>query len=179
MKYAGFWSRFLAGLIDVVVFMPLFYLYTWIERHSYVGTMVFVIPYFLTYAGYNIFLLAKYGQTLGKMAVRIKVTRTDGSDIGIREAILRHSVDFAFALISAIGMLIAIHATGSDVFTSEYTWIERNKMIMPNTPDFANIAQTLSNIWVWSELLVLLFNKKRRALHDFIAGTVVVHVAKA
>lgn len=27
---------------------------------------------------------------------------------------------------------------------------------------------------MWSELLVLLFNEKRRALHDFIAGTVVV-----
>jgi len=29
-------------------------------------------------------------------------------------------------------------------------------------------------IWIGSELLVMLTNKKRRALHDFIAGTVVI-----
>ena len=35
----------------------------------------------------------------------------------------------------------------------------------------------LLNIWVLSELVVLLLNKKRRTLHDFIAGTVVLHLS--
>jgi uncharacterized RDD family membrane protein YckC len=32
----------------------------------------------------------------------------------------------------------------------------------------------VANIWIWSEMLVLLCNKRRRALHDMIAGTIVV-----
>jgi uncharacterized RDD family membrane protein YckC len=30
------------------------------------------------------------------------------------------------------------------------------------------------NVWIFSEFVVLLTNKKRRALHDFMAGTVVI-----
>ena len=29
-------------------------------------------------------------------------------------------------------------------------------------------------LWTWSELIVMLTNRQRRALHDFIAGTVVI-----
>ena len=32
----------------------------------------------------------------------------------------------------------------------------------------------LLQIWIWSELIVMLTNRRRRALHDFIAGTVVI-----
>ncbi|WP_255590049.1 hypothetical protein [Marinicella meishanensis] len=32
-------------------------------------------------------------------------------------------------------------------------------------------------VWYWSELLVMLTNERRRALHDFIAGTVVIKKA--
>jgi uncharacterized RDD family membrane protein YckC len=32
----------------------------------------------------------------------------------------------------------------------------------------------LSNIWFYSELIVMLTNKKRRAIHDYMAGTVIV-----
>ncbi len=29
-------------------------------------------------------------------------------------------------------------------------------------------------LWTWSELIVMLFHRQHRALHDFMAGTVVV-----
>jgi uncharacterized RDD family membrane protein YckC len=29
-------------------------------------------------------------------------------------------------------------------------------------------------VWIWIELIVMLTNRRRRALHDFIAGTVVI-----
>jgi uncharacterized RDD family membrane protein YckC len=32
----------------------------------------------------------------------------------------------------------------------------------------------VSNAWTLSELVVLMLNRRRRALHDFIAGTVVI-----
>ena len=32
----------------------------------------------------------------------------------------------------------------------------------------------MQQIWIWSEFVVLLFNRRKRAIHDFIAGTVVI-----
>jgi uncharacterized RDD family membrane protein YckC len=37
----------------------------------------------------------------------------------------------------------------------------------------------LQTAWVWSEVVTMLFNKRRRALHDYLAGTVVVKVLPA
>jgi uncharacterized RDD family membrane protein YckC len=178
MRYAGFWVRFVAGCCDFLVFIPILAIYIWIESRGYTGSLLIVIPYFLTYALYCIFFLTRCGQTPGKMIARIRVVRLDGARISFREAALRHSVDFAFALAAGIGMLIAIHRAGPSVFTPEYTWFARNQIVVPNMPRLASIAQDLSNVWICSEMVVLLFNKKRRAIHDFIAGTVVIHVEK-
>ena len=32
----------------------------------------------------------------------------------------------------------------------------------------------VGNVWICSELVVLLLNEKKRAIHDYLAGTVVV-----
>lgn len=110
--------------------------------------------------------------------MKIEVTLTDGAKIGFKEALLRHSVDLAFGLIAGIGMLIAVLHTEPTLYNAEMAWIERNKIIMENSPKFATIAEMLSTAWVFSELIVLLFNKRKRAVHDYIAGTVVVHASK-
>lgn len=175
MKYAGFWVRLAAGLIDFIIFLPLMLLYFWTESHSRTGTLLMVIPYYLFYAGFCIFFLGKYGKTPGKMVMKIVVTRKDGTTIGYREALLRHAVDAIFGVIAGIGMLIAVFHTDYAVFSDQLTWMQRNKIIMENTPTFATLAGSLSIAWCYSELIVLLFNKKKRAIHDFIAGTVVVH----
>jgi len=43
-------------------------------------------------------------------------------------------------------------------------------------PSWYRPVRYLAVIWGWGELLVLLTNRKKRALHDFLAGTVVVYV---
>jgi uncharacterized RDD family membrane protein YckC len=113
------------------------------------------------------------------MMMKIVVTRLDGARIGLNEALMRHSVDAIFGLIAGIGMLVAVLQTEPTIFNSEIGWIDRNKLITNNTPSFASAAGMLSIAWGYSELIVLLFNKKRRAIHDFIAGTVVVHLEMA
>jgi uncharacterized RDD family membrane protein YckC len=46
-------------------------------------------------------------------------------------------------------------------------------------PRWYHPLQIVQNIWVWGELIVLLTNRKRRAIHDFIAGTIVVHASSS
>jgi uncharacterized RDD family membrane protein YckC len=41
-------------------------------------------------------------------------------------------------------------------------------------PAWHPTVTVLLQIWVWGEFVTMLFNKKRRAVHDFIAGTVVI-----
>lgn len=176
MRYAGFWVRLWAGLLDFLVFIPMLAIYAWVLSRSYAGSLLTVIPYFLAYALYCIFFLAKCGQTPGKMFMRIKVTRLDGSRITLRDAALRHSVDFVFALASGIGMFIAIERTSPSALIQAHGFALRSQMLVLSMPPWADIANALSNLWIWSEMIVLLFNKKRRAIHDFIASTVVIHV---
>jgi uncharacterized RDD family membrane protein YckC len=40
-------------------------------------------------------------------------------------------------------------------------------------PEWLDWVNTANQVWMWSEVVVMLFNRRRRALHDFIAGTVV------
>jgi uncharacterized RDD family membrane protein YckC len=43
--------------------------------------------------------------------------------------------------------------------------------------DVAAVAapgRTTNSLWIYSEFIVLLTNEKRRALHDFMAGTIVI-----
>jgi uncharacterized RDD family membrane protein YckC len=47
-------------------------------------------------------------------------------------------------------------------------------MIGELSPIWHKLLDWLHQIWIWSEFAVLLTNKRKRALHDFIAGTVVI-----
>ncbi len=45
---------------------------------------------------------------------------------------------------------------------------------MSLSPIFFLIYTWVSNIWIYSEFIVLLTNKRKRAIHDYIAGTIIV-----
>jgi len=53
-------------------------------------------------------------------------------------------------------------------------WMAKQKYLMSLTPVLFTIYTWSSNIWTYGELFVLLLNKRKRALHDFIADTVIV-----
>jgi uncharacterized RDD family membrane protein YckC len=56
---------------------------------------------------YRVFFIGYCGQTPGKMAVRVKVIRTDGTDVGYVRALLREVVGkFLSKLILGIGYLM-------------------------------------------------------------------------
>ena len=45
---------------------------------------------------------------------------------------------------------------------------------MSRVPNWYQSVNIIASIWIWSEFIIMLTNKKRRALHDFMAGTVVI-----
>jgi uncharacterized RDD family membrane protein YckC len=126
---------------------------------------------------YTIFFHARWGQTLGKRAVSIRVVKVSSEPISWREAFLRSSVDIVLNTFYVIGTLVALLHFPESAF-GQLARAQWNKHLVELSPAWLNYVATLNGIWALSELVTLLFNKKKRALHDFIAGTVVIQDQK-
>jgi len=108
--YAGFWSRAAARIIDLLIIIASFNLIYLVDRlgadaglwtgmglgegsRSGAGlSMANVLRglFFLTFpVFYYVYLHAMYGQTFGKMALKIKVVNEDGTPLDYRKAFLR------------------------------------------------------------------------------------------
>ena len=174
MIYAGFWKRFLAGFIDFIVAIPFIYIFLWIDYQSKTMALIFLLPQTFYYFLYQFYFLGRWGKTLGKMAVKIRVVSLDGAPISWRQAFLRNSVDLFFVILGAITSLIMYLNMPASEFHIK-SFVEFSELTVKYGPKWGTWLSFMAAAWTYSELIVLLFNKKRRALHDFIAGTVVVH----
>lgn len=108
---------------------------------------------------YSIFFHYKYGQTPGKWIARVKVLDLSETRLlTLKQSVFRDSF---FLVIEVVGLFYFFFQTNkSDYLQNGYD-------------DFA--SQPI--IW-WTiiELVTMLTNKKRRAVHDLMAGSVVVRV---
>lgn len=172
MNYATFWQRFGAMWIDFFVLVPLLFVAIWTQSISREVALILLVPMMAAFSAYTIYCHGRYGQTLGKMAVGIRVVRTTGEPIGWDEAWMRSSIDVMFATLGVVSSAIALIAI-PDAQYHGIDWIERSQRLQALEPAWLAWTPLATQIWVWSEVVVMLFNKERRALHDFIAGTVV------
>ena len=126
--FAGFWSRAAARIIDLLIIIAAFNLIYLVDRlgadaglwtgmelgeGNWTGagiSMANVLRglFFLTFpVFYYVYLHAMYGQTFGKMAMKIKVVNEDGSPLDYRKAFLRWLGYFLCDLTFYIGYLWA------------------------------------------------------------------------
>jgi uncharacterized RDD family membrane protein YckC len=108
-KYAGFWIRFAAYLLDsIAIFAVNVLIYAMLgvdllEPPLSLQLVLMLLSYF-----YAVAMTVKWGQTLGKMAVGIKVVREDDSPNGWGTILLRETVGkILSALILCVGYLLA------------------------------------------------------------------------
>src|SRR5512146_848091 len=110
-RYAGFWIRAAARVADLVLILAAFNLFWLADRYG--ADAAWWSPGFLAEDGpsdasfslanvlrgvfffgfpafYYVFLHGAYGQTFGKMAMRVKVLNADGSPLTCRSAFLRY-----------------------------------------------------------------------------------------
>jgi len=175
MVYAGFWSRLLAHLIDTLVFGPLIALQWW-SMSSRSASLALIIPLGVAGPLYSVVMHARRGQTLGKIVAGIQVAKVSGEPVSWREAILRDSVTIAFDVISTTATMFALLHIPEAAWSAN--WRELAVKLHETEPTWGRWAGIAMQVWFWGELFVLLLNRKRRSLHDFIAGTVVIRVAR-
>ena len=171
--YAGFWQRLGAFLLDTIFMLPILYLTIYINSLDINYFYITFIPNFVISLWYYIYLPKKYGGTPGKLIAGIKIIKLNGQDIDWKEATLRHLILLILGLLSMINMLSIIPDVDYNVFTS-LSWLKQSTYLMSLSPIFFKFYTWTSNIWIYSEFIVLLTNKRKRAIHDFIAGTVIV-----
>ncbi len=171
--YAGFWVRLASMLLDLIFMLPVIFVILYLNglgKNVYFYTL---IPSLAFGFWYDIYLPKKYGWTPGKRVAGIKILRLDGKTIGWKEAILRHSVMFFLTLLSSIWMTMSLLSADDAIFKN-LSWIEQAQYLKSLSPDFFKFYTWASNIWIYSEFIVLLLNKRKRAIHDYLAGTVIV-----
>ena len=102
MEYVGFWRMFVAYIIDAVILGAVSGILTVImggqQTATWLGSVIGII--------YIVGFWTWRGQTLGKMAMGVRIIKTDGSPIGIGRAILRYIGYFVSTIIIFIGYLM-------------------------------------------------------------------------
>ena len=147
--------------------------HVWLESESKITALVLVIPMAIVYDSYSIYCHGRFGQTVGKRVMGIRVVLTTGEAIGWRTAWLRSSVDVMFSVLGVIASFMALTAISDTEFYG-VGWMQQSQNLSALEPAWLGWTEEATQIWVWSEVVVMLFNKRRQALHDFIAGTVVI-----
>jgi len=99
IKYAGFWRRLAAYLIDYFIIGII----CWII--SLFGILGSILSYIIL-AAYLIGFWSVTGQTPGKAALGIKIVRLDGTNIGLGNAVLRFIGYIVSFIIFLIGFLM-------------------------------------------------------------------------
>ena len=176
LRYAGFGSRLASLLLDMVVMMPLMALSFWASAQFRLFQVYYFIPGILFGLFYSVYLVRRFGGTPGKLIVGIRIRKLDGEPVGYREAFLRFLPDFILATLMSTAFIVAVfHMTDAEYHSLAF--MERTKRMVELAPSWYKPLHWIQIAWAWGELVVLLTNRKRRALHDFIAGTVVVHAS--
>jgi uncharacterized RDD family membrane protein YckC len=129
-----------------------------------------LVPWFVSYSmsfvAYSVLLHWRWGQTLGKRVTGVRVHSLSGGPLSLRQAA---RCDILPLILSIVGVLLDLPD------------VAHGKNPYPDAAaGFAGIS-TFHRVVLWSslawwilEVATMLSNSKRRALHDFIAGTVVM-----
>lgn len=173
MIYASFWQRLAAMLIDILVLLPILAFFELVNTGTKLSEIILLIPTAITYDCYTVYCHGRYGQTIGKRVMGISVVLVSGKAIGWREAWLRSSVDIFFTVLGISSSFMALIAI-NNVQTESVGWFQHVKDLHKYEPVWLNWTEDAQGIWGLSEVIIMLLNKKRQSLHDFIAGTVVI-----
>jgi hypothetical protein len=109
--------------------------------------------------------------TLSKMATGVAVFDVSEEHlINLYRAILRDSVPILYTLFLSIYLIIfsdtIVNQTRQSIANSEIPFVVK----------IAGLRWLVGFLWFLAEVISMFFNKKKRAIHDFMANSVVVRI---
>jgi uncharacterized RDD family membrane protein YckC len=117
LQYAGFWIRFGAKVIDgLILGVPYFVIMALLlpafsgsrgPGPMFAAQILIQGMFYVINAAYYIFFVGKFGATLGKMAVKIKIVTAEGDRVSYARATGRMFAEILSGIICYIGYLMA------------------------------------------------------------------------
>lgn len=165
--FASFGKRFWAAIIDALVFtLPGFInMYNLTEMKSLPLYILLQIPILL----YKPIMEWKYGATLGKMALKIKVMSTSGQPLSLEQSFRRWIFYFVN---SFTGLLAVVFTFFNDEFSEMNDFYAIAELMRENG---VSGLEEISSMLVLVSCMFVLFDLKKQSLHDKLAQTYVVH----
>jgi len=100
------------------------------------------------------------GKTLGKMVFRCRVGREDGEDLGLFNAFVR----------SLLVILVLFGLAGIPVSPVRFAFSSVVNSSLVSSNDALIVFDRICIVWLFIDGAVLLFNSRRRALHDLLSS---------
>ncbi len=171
-EYGGFWRRVGAYLLDCLIMMPMGLLLFGLMFTTSRAYLYFAIPSVVVSLFYFVFLVKRYGGTPGKRITGMRITMTNGSPVTTKAALLRYA---PFFLLQTLSLLVMIWATSAPVDDyGSLNFVEKMQALQQHAPRANGLLTGLTYLWWIVTGIVLAANARKRALHDLIAGTVVL-----
>jgi uncharacterized RDD family membrane protein YckC len=159
IKYQTGLRRLIAAIIDGLIFLPIGFIDSGISfsSESIVAHNIWLISISFLPILYSIFFHYYYGRTVGKALTGIKVLDISES----RRMTFSQSCKRDIFLVLAQSFSVIYFLSTAGKF--------ENTLF-----DSASLPDNFVILWTVIELITMLSNTKRRALHDFIAKSVVI-----
>ena len=167
VKYASFWQRTQAFLIDCLVFIPITILHNYSILYSKSFGIVLLAS--LAWMLYKPLLELKFGATIGKRIMKLKVVNYEGTLGDTNQIMLRFIPYFAIGISNLLLFYSMFQSPG---FVEMHTIEELSKLQSENSSFSSSIATlfyivSVSTIW---------YDPANQAWHDRFSNTYCIQV---
>ena len=164
-QYAGFWARVAAVMIDAILTGVVIGLIGW--------------PGILVHLAYTTYAHHRWGYTLSKYMLNLRVQRTDGRALELGRSLARTVAALWMPL--AVGLVVLLTQG-----TNELVALIEQLQLQPRELDAVQsfliafvIGNALLSLLYFGGLFAAAFHPQKRAVHDLVVGSQVVYRLKA
>jgi len=171
-EYGGFWRRVGAQLLDGIILIPMILLLYFLIYKTSRAYLYYALPSLAVQFFYYVYLVRRFGGTPGKRITSMRITMTDGAPVTMKAAVVRY---LPYLVLQALTMLATVIATSAPVDGYDaMSFIEKMQRPQRYMPGWGMVVAWITYAWILVEAITLVANQRKRAAHDFIAGTVVL-----
>jgi uncharacterized RDD family membrane protein YckC len=164
-------------LDGLLIMMPVLFLHWQFHNPGRTASVAMQLGTWTFLVFVHVYCVARWGGSPGKLLMGLRIVRADLNPAGWIEAWRREAPGLVVNLISNAVYVHSLLQIPANVY-NHLTGAERHEMTAAVSGIASRASTWLSYAWILSELVVLLTNRRRRALHDFVAGTVVVQTER-
>ncbi len=135
------------------------------ETNAIVAALIFFLVLPTVYA---VVCNAVFGKTIGKHLTGLKVVSIDETPLSWWGAIRRDSIELLIKVIPVVWALEDVEF---------WRALELDVLARSMAPKWERFATLIFGFWLIGEVVSVFASRKRRALHDYVAGSVVVRAA--